>query len=153
MLSSILVPLFGHTLTFVSAQNYTLFCIFGMVLIGGAHVIFLLLLEDLNKGGHLNQVWIIFIPIIMITFAHTIFSTLQVPITKLNCSSEDHIPKLLSLSKICEAVSISLTMMATGHLRKSTGSYISVSCLIIALSFVGGCTSIWLHHHPSQPET
>jgi nitrate/nitrite transporter NarK len=77
LLSSIFVPLFGHGMSFVSEKSYTIFLIIGMVMIWGAHAIFLVILEeDMSKDGHLNQVWIILIPIIMITLAHSIFSTL-----------------------------------------------------------------------------
>ena len=80
MLASVAVPCFGQILSYVGPEQYTKFLTLAMGFVGGAHVIFFILLKDLDSKGHLINPWAIFPPIIMITFGHVIFSTIQVPL-------------------------------------------------------------------------
>lgn len=146
VLSSIIIPIYGHLLSCLHESSYTYFLVAGMLLNACAHVIFIGLLYDMDKGGHLNQVWVIFIPILMITSCHIFYSTIQIPLLNYIVPNKKDISYVLSIFKILEGLIISNGIMLTGYLRKATHSYVPVNLLIITFATIGLGISLWLHN-------
>jgi hypothetical protein len=86
------------------------------LLICVAHVLFFLFFEDLDNDGKLGSTWIIFIPVVLMSFAHTTFSTILVPVVNLYVKPS-MISRVLSMQKICEGSIIAFIIYVNGHIR------------------------------------
>jgi nitrate/nitrite transporter NarK len=117
MLAAIMVPIVGHLLSFVSPRQYTSTLSLAMLCIMIAHASFLFLKHEVNDKGQLDTPWIVIPPIVAITVAHSLTSTIQVPLFNNYASNPKLMSKVMSLMKILEGLSISVTMYTTGHLR------------------------------------
>lgn len=138
----------------MNAKYFALCLTLAFVFVCCSHVAFISLFEEyMNPDGTLKQAWLVFVPVIMICFAHSIVSVLHVPIVSNYVETKKQVPRVMSICKIMEGTSISLTMVVTGFLRQHTGSYLPVSCLILVYSCLGGYGSLHLFWHGNRPNT
>ena len=116
MLASVLVPLLGHLLAYYGEANYERFLALSSFLIGSAHVIFLVLKQQVGSDGVLANQWMLVMPCLTIGCGHALQATVSGPLVN-KIVSKKLIPKVFSLMKITEGCILAAALYVYGHVR------------------------------------